>query len=248
MAGVLLIPVIIYKFLKTGQPAPLWGGWFEVGMLYSFFSLSALAMFLYTKGVHYLLLFLLFVGFVFLSMRRSAMLGLSITLIFLLYLLRGFVSKKVLAFVLLSLTFAGSLTFGILVERDHRFAIAWELITGKRALDDQALNVHLKPKVGDPQKGFRSVAKRHKRKELLGAFDRARHKLRLLSGAQISRGWHLRICVFTFRAHRKGRSWSCGYSVALVCLLLFFLPLQNKAKGRPSALTFLIFLVLFVNW
>jgi hypothetical protein len=51
MAGVLLIPVVIYKFLKTGQPAPLWGGWFEVGMLYSFFSLSALAMFLYTKRV-----------------------------------------------------------------------------------------------------------------------------------------------------------------------------------------------------
>jgi hypothetical protein len=141
MAGILLIPVVIYKFLKTGQPAPLWGGWFEVGMLYSFFSLSALAMFLYTKRVNYLLLFLLFVGFVFFSMRRSAMLGLSITLIFLLYLLRGFVSKKVLAFVLLSLTFAGSLTFGILVERDHRFAIAWELITGKRALDDQTLNV-----------------------------------------------------------------------------------------------------------
>jgi len=140
MAGVLLIPVVIYKFLKTGQPAPLWGGWFEVGLLYSFFSLCALAMFLYTKRVYYLLLFLLFVGFVFFSMRRSAMLGLVITLIFLLYLLRGFVSKKVLAFVLLSLTFAGSLTFGILVEKDHRFATAWELITGKRALDDQALN------------------------------------------------------------------------------------------------------------
>jgi hypothetical protein len=139
-AGVLLIPVVIYKFLKTGQPAPLWGGWFEVGLLYSFFSLSALAMFLYTKRVHYLLLFLLFVGFVFFSMRRSAMLGLAITLIFLLYLLRGFVSKKVLAFVLLSLTFAGSLTFGILVEKDPRFAIAWELITGKRTLDDQTLN------------------------------------------------------------------------------------------------------------
>ncbi|MCC6062919.1 MAG: hypothetical protein LM570_00025 [Thermocrinis sp.] len=144
MAGVLLIPVVIYKFLKIGEPAPLWGGWFEVGLLYSFFSLSAFAMLLYTKRIYYfllyLLLFLLFVGFVFFSMRRSAMLGLVITLIFLLYLLRGFVSKKVLAFVLLSFTFASSSTFGILVEKDHRFAIAWELITGKRALDDQALN------------------------------------------------------------------------------------------------------------
>jgi hypothetical protein len=58
------------------------------------------------------------------------MLGLAITLTFLIYLLRGFVSKKVLAFVLLSLTFAGSLTFGILVEKYHRFATAWELIIG----------------------------------------------------------------------------------------------------------------------
>jgi hypothetical protein len=183
MAGVLLIPVVIYKFLKTGEPAPLWGGWFEVGLLYSFFSLSALAMFLYTRRVHYLLLFLLFVGFVFFSMRRSAMLALAITLIFLLYLLRGFVSKKVLAFVFLSFTLAGSLTFGILVEKDPRFAIAWGANNGQKSLRRPSPQYHIKPKVGDLQKGFRGFAKRHKGKELLGTFDRTRHKLRLLSGA-----------------------------------------------------------------
>jgi hypothetical protein len=181
MVGVLLIPVVIYKFLKTGQPAPLWGGWFEVGMLYSFFSLSALAMLLYTRRVHYLLLFLLFVGFVFFSMRRSAMLGLAITLIFLLYLLRGFVSKKVLAFVLLSLTLASSLTFGILVEKDPRFAIAWELITGKRTLDNQALNTISSLRWEIFKKGLEVLQKDMKEKNYL----------ELLIGHGINSGYYL---------------------------------------------------------
>jgi hypothetical protein len=185
MAGVLLIPVVIYKFLKTGEPAPLWGGWFEVGLLYSFFSLSAFAMLLYTKRIYYfllyLLLFLLFVGFVFFSMRRSAMLGLAITLIFLLYLLRGFVSKKVLAFVLLSLTFAGSLTFGILVEKDPRFAIAWELITGKRTLDDQTLNVISSLRWEIFKKGLEVLQKDIKEKNYL----------ELLIGHGINSGYYL---------------------------------------------------------
>jgi hypothetical protein len=181
MAGVLLIPVVIYKFLKTGQPAPLWGGWFEVGLLYSFFSLSVLSMFLYTKRVHYLLLFLLFVGFVFFSMRRSAMLGLAITLIFLLYLLRGFVSKKVLAFVLLSLTFAGSLTFGILMEKDHRFSTAWELITGKRTLDDQTLNTISSLRWEIFKKGLEVLQKDIKEKNYL----------ELLIGHGINSGYYL---------------------------------------------------------
>jgi len=139
-AGIFLIPIVLYRFYKTGQPAPLWGGWFEVGMLYSFFSLSALGMFLYTRRKLYLLLFLVFTGFVFFSMRRSAMMGLVITLFIVGYILRGMVSKRVLLFVLLSSVFASVLTFGFLVQRDQRFSVAWEVISGKRELDDQALN------------------------------------------------------------------------------------------------------------
>ncbi len=180
-AGVLLIPVVVYKFLKTGQPAPLWGGWFEVGMLYSFFSLSALSMFLYTKRIHYLLLFLVFVGFVFFSMRRSAMLGLAITLVVLLYILRGLISKKVLTFVLLSLTFASSLTFGILVEKDPRFATAWELITGKRTLDDQALNSISSQRWEIFKKGF----------EVLQRDLEEKNYLELLIGHGINSGYYL---------------------------------------------------------
>ncbi|WP_448588240.1 hypothetical protein [Thermocrinis sp.] len=140
LCGVLLMPVVLYNYYKTKVPAPIWGGVFEVGLLYAFFSISALSMFLYTKRKFYFLLFLLFMGFVFLSMRRSAMMGLAITLIIILYMLRGMIPKKTLFFVLSSLTLAGALSFTFLVERDPRFSTMVEVVLGEKSLNDQTLD------------------------------------------------------------------------------------------------------------
>jgi len=140
-AGVLLIPVVLYNFYKDGVPAPLWGGVFEVGFLYSFFSISALSMFLFTKRKIYFVLFLIFISFVFASMRRSAIMGLIFTLLLIIYLMRKIVSKK---FVIATLTFIGFstvITFSVLVQKDLRFSTMTEVLLGKKALNEETLDV-----------------------------------------------------------------------------------------------------------
>ncbi|WP_333784581.1 hypothetical protein [Thermocrinis sp.] len=139
--GVLLIPVVLYNFHKDGILAPLWGGVFEVGFLYSFFSISALSMFLFTKRKIYFVLFLIFMEFVFASMRRSAVMGLVFTLLLIIYLVRKIVSKK---FVIATLTFMGFsmvITFSVLVQKDQRFSTMTEVLLGQEALNEETLDV-----------------------------------------------------------------------------------------------------------
>jgi len=140
-AGSLLIPVVLYRFYKTGQPAPLWGGWFEVGVLYSIFSLAAVAMFLEFRRFRYFVLFMIFTAFVFLSMRRSGMMGYGLTLLLLLWLLRDRVSRKVLLGVALVLIAGGVGSSFILSKKDVRFKTVFEVITGEREINDETLNI-----------------------------------------------------------------------------------------------------------
>ena len=139
--GVVLIPVVLYKFYKTGQPAPLWGGWFEVGVFYSIFSLSAIGMFLEHRRAGYFFLFVVFTSFVFLSMRRSGMMGYGFTLLLLLWLLRDRVNRKVLLAILLVLLAGGVGTFLILSTKDVRFKTTLEVITGRREINEETLNL-----------------------------------------------------------------------------------------------------------
>ncbi len=140
-AGFLLIPVVLYKFYKDGLPAPVWGGVFEVGFLYTFFSISALAMFLFTKRKIYFILFLIFMCFVFLSMRRSAVMGLLFTMLLILYLLRGMVSRKFMIATLSSIAFVSLIALGVFVQKDPRFYTITEVILGQKALNEETLNL-----------------------------------------------------------------------------------------------------------
>ena len=139
--GLLLIPVVLYRFYKTGQPAPLWGGWFEVGVLYSVFSLAAIGMFLKHRRIGYFVLFVVFTCFVFLSMRRSVMMGYGFTLLLLLWLLRGGIPKKLLVMILSILLVAGAGTFFVLSTKDARFKTTLEVIIGKREINEETLNI-----------------------------------------------------------------------------------------------------------
>ncbi len=139
LCGAFLVPVVFYRFYKEGVPSPLWGGPFEVGNLYALFSLSSLSLYLRTRRHIYILLFVLFIGMVFFSMRRSSMIGLVVSLLFALWLLRGMLSRKFILSVLGVVAICGGVATAVLVQKDYRFKALYEVITGKRALDDATL-------------------------------------------------------------------------------------------------------------
>lgn len=141
LAGFLLFPVVLYKFLKTGTPAPLWGGVFEVAILYSLFSLSSLGLFLYRRSWFYFIAFVFFLGVVFFSARRSTLLGLLFTLLLLLFLMRDRVGKRVVVATVGILLVGSTVAFLFLVEKDPRFRALYEVITHQRSIDDRSLSV-----------------------------------------------------------------------------------------------------------
>ncbi len=138
--GYILIPVVIYRFYKTGQPAPVWGGWFEVGIFYSIFSLSALSLFIKDKKYVYLVSFFLFVCFVLLSMRRSAILSLVISLFIFAFLMRKHLSFRSVVISSLMLLSMVGFSFYILIKKDERFSTLYQVITGQKPLNEETLN------------------------------------------------------------------------------------------------------------
>ncbi|MCX7989393.1 MAG: O-antigen ligase family protein, partial [Aquificaceae bacterium] len=141
IAGLLLIPLVLYRDRATGQPAMMWGGWFEVGAFYTIFAVSSLSLYFHTKRIYYLLLFLIFVGIVFLTARRSAMLGLAFALIFFAILTLKSLSKKALLGIVGTIVLGFGISTALLVEKDPRYKTALEVIGGKRDLEDETLNI-----------------------------------------------------------------------------------------------------------
>ncbi len=141
LSGLVLLPVVFYKYSKTGQPAMIWGGWFEVGAFYSIFAVASLSLLLHSRKLYYLLPFLVFVGVVFFTMRRSAMLGLAFALVVFALLVSKSLSKRAFWGIILVLFFGFATSTAILVQRDPRYKAMYELITGQRAVSDEALNV-----------------------------------------------------------------------------------------------------------
>ena len=139
-AGLLLLPVVFYRFYKTGQPAMLWGGWFEVGAFYTLFALSAVSLLLFSRRWFYILPLLTFTITVFFTMRRSAMLGFAFALLALLYLLRRRLSFKFRMSLLFLVVLAFTVSTYLLVHKDPRYATFWQVLTGRQALTEEALN------------------------------------------------------------------------------------------------------------
>ncbi|MCX8076243.1 MAG: O-antigen ligase family protein [Aquificaceae bacterium] len=143
LAGLLFLPLTIYKFYKTGQPAMLWGGWFEVGTFYSIFAVASFSLFLYHRRLLYLLILVLFVGTVFMTMRRSAILGLAFALLAFVFLLGKKASKKTLLAVVFILLTGFVLSSLLLVRIDFRYATLYEVLTSQRSLNEEALDLIL---------------------------------------------------------------------------------------------------------
>lgn len=143
LAGLVFLPLSLYRFYRTGQPAMLWGGWFEVGTFYSIFAVASLSLFLYYRRLLYLFPLVLFVGNVFLTMRRSAMLGLAFALLAFVFLPGKKASKKTIMAVAL-LLFTGFVVSSVLLSSiDVRYATLYEVLTFQKSLDEEALDVIL---------------------------------------------------------------------------------------------------------
>ena len=147
--SIILIPIVIYKYIKTGLPAPVWGGVFEVGQFYSMFSITSflLALFFYKKGnkllsfIFFILTFL-FIGMVFFTHRRTAILGLIIIFyLTLIVLYRNRIINKIIFWsVNILLIISVSIGYWYLSKTDTRFILLNEVITGKKHIDKDLLN------------------------------------------------------------------------------------------------------------
>lgn len=139
LTGLSLIPLVFYRFFKTGQPAMLWGGWFEVGAFYTIFAVASLSLTFYTKRLIYLLPFVLFISMVFFTMRRSTMLGLAFSLIA--FSLLGVKNKKALWGIILTLLLSFITSTVILINKDPRYQTLYEVMVGAKSLNDETLNI-----------------------------------------------------------------------------------------------------------
>ncbi len=140
LIGFLLLPVVFYKYHYKGTIAPIWGGVFEVATFYSLFSLSALALFLKTKRIWWLLSFFVFISIVFFTLRRSTILGLVITLLLLVFLLRGVIKLRyMMVIALLSISLGAVFSYNFM-KKDARFQAFYKVLTGQERLDNKTLD------------------------------------------------------------------------------------------------------------
>ncbi|RMH80476.1 MAG: hypothetical protein D6674_04420 [Acidobacteria bacterium] len=140
LLGTAFLPVVLYNFYQTGQVRMLWGGWFEVGAFYTLFALSALSLTLYKRHLLYLLPFLIFSATVFLSMRRSAILGLLFSFFAFLFIFRGRLPRAYTVLTLFSLTLITVIGVAVFLQIDPRYKAVKEVVLDQRTLDRETMN------------------------------------------------------------------------------------------------------------
>ncbi|HIQ49072.1 MAG TPA: O-antigen ligase domain-containing protein [Aquifex aeolicus] len=144
--SLLLIPIVIYNYFKYGDTKPFWGGSFEVGFFYALFAITSFLLFLKERGKKfsyiYLALFLLFIGIIFLTSRRSMILAFLVMFYILLFLL--FKSNKLSKKMFISFNIVVFISFlsgyAYLSSKDVRFRTLNDVILGKKELNFQTLN------------------------------------------------------------------------------------------------------------
>ncbi|GAB6066524.1 O-antigen ligase family protein [Aquifex pyrophilus] len=191
--GLVLLPVVLYNFYERKDPKPLWGGSFETGFFFTLFSLTSLTLFIQKRRFSFFLLFLLFIGIVFLSHRRSMILALLVMFyITLIILLRSkIISKKVfIAFnVVFLFSFIGGYTY--LSMTDHRFRLLNEIFLGKRKPDYNTLNAISSARLGILRDGIEIIKEDIKEKRvlnlLIGHGVRAGEYMKHKYGAKVHR-------------------------------------------------------------
>jgi len=145
--SILLAPIVIYNNFKHGETKAIWGGSFEVGFFFALFAITSFLLFL-EQGKRskfffiYLVSFLIFIGIIFLSNRRSMILAFLFMFYIILFLLfkSSKLSKRI--FIGFNLIMLASFLSGYayLSSKDIRFKTLNDVILGKKELNFQTLN------------------------------------------------------------------------------------------------------------
>ena len=154
--GILLLPVVFYKYYRFSQPVPVWGSTFETGQFYGMFAVMSafLSFYFYSKKDKKFILFafltLLFFVVLVLTHRRSPLLGFMVAgyLSFVVLYLNGYM-KKVLfwgANIFLSVLIVGSYFY--LSKTDVRFQVLNDIVLGKKELNFNTLNTVSSSRIG----------------------------------------------------------------------------------------------------
>ncbi|WP_456400352.1 hypothetical protein [Persephonella sp.] len=147
--GFILIPIIVYRFLTEGQPRAVWGSTFEVGQFYAEFTifllLFAIVFFREKKYKKLVLTFvgiLLFLFILYLTHRRSPILGFLLVsfLLFIVLYKNRIISKKVFIPVNLFILSSAVAGYIYLSLTDVRFQILNDILTGKQEISFHTLN------------------------------------------------------------------------------------------------------------
>lgn len=150
---------LIYNFVEYKKLAMARGQIFEVAIFSSIFAIVSISMYIYNRDKLYLILFLLFSFVVFLTFRRSYMIGYVLAIILLLLLLRHIISRRlfygVLCFIFLTL---GS-TVIYLFNKDPRFVHMYEVLTGKKDLNPKVINIITSTRLNKFKKGIKRIKK-----------------------------------------------------------------------------------------
>ncbi|WP_293448459.1 hypothetical protein [Persephonella sp.] len=154
--GILLLPVVFYKYYRFSQPIPVWGSTFETGQFYGMFAVMSafLGFYFYKekdkKFILFAFLSLLFFVVLVLTHRRSPLLGFMIAgyLSFIVLYLNGYM-KKVLfwgANIFLSVLIIGGYFY--LSKTDVRFQTLNDILLGKKEISFNNLNRISNSRVG----------------------------------------------------------------------------------------------------
>ena len=154
--GILLLPVVFYKYYRFSEPIPVWGSTFETGQFYGMFAvMSAFLSFYFfskkdKKFILFALLSLLFFVILVLTHRRSPLLGFMIAgyLSFVVLYLNGYMKKFLFwgANIFLSFLIVGGYFY--LSKTDVRFQILNDIILGKKEINFYNLNRISSARVG----------------------------------------------------------------------------------------------------
>jgi hypothetical protein len=135
--GIILIPVIAYRFIVQHRISVLSGGPFEMGLFFTLFSLASLSLYFFSRKILYLFLFPIFSSIVFFSTKRAPVIGFAVALILFILMVRRFMSRGFVFVIAAGFILASVIAVTILIQKDMRFQALSRVLTGEAGIDDE---------------------------------------------------------------------------------------------------------------
>jgi hypothetical protein len=238
--------VTAYNYLR-GLEKPIWGGVFEIGIVFALGSISAFILFLYEKDYKkksvFFILFLIFTFFVFYTGKRNPILGIIAIYILLFIKLFKFsnISKKLVvgfAGVFLIIVVAG--TF-IAVNKFPKYKLFFEVITFQKVPTEAELNSFSSARWEIGKKGLEVIKKDIEEKNILPLFigHGFNSGYRLNPPSPVGRTYES--IFFISELIQKGIIGLLGIILMMVYYFRFVFKVKLKEFNNIIALPFLLF-------